>query len=425
MIQSLIWWGQNITWLGQSLIWWIVQYSIVFMGMINFYLVIHATMKFKLTFNYKHIAVAIGATFILAPMYLLDIYLLRTFGLLFQLFMVKWVSRRKNGDVIVIFALTWAIGATVQAPIGAVIFSAQRNLNFYQPFVYFTVSLLTVLGVVFVSKKYKLNEWFNVLRLNLALRFALLLYILIIIVSTFIINFELKSMFFLHFTVAILLVGIAFSPIFAKNYSETKRKLSQHDMRSAYLSILSIAPTMKTVEELTEEIKEKSEKFGIDLRHVDEEHIQKEMDEVEANEQAIKTFIKLKQYDTENNVQIGFQAYYGPDSLIKLSTALIWLGIMLDNAIEASENNPVIVDIFSTDDEFILDVSNEYRGETDNIKLFFELGYSTKQWGRGIGLYNLYTEVTELKGTVDARTSFSEEYGCDYLHIGIKIKATS
>ena len=425
MIQSLIWWGQNTTWHGESLIWWIVQYSITFMGMVNFYLVTHATMKLKFTFNFKHIAVAIGATIILAPLGLVDIYLFRIFSILFQLFIVKWVSRCKNNDdVLIIFALTWAIGAVVQIIVGVVILIGDEHLNFYRPFVYFTVNLLTVLAVVFVYKKYKLNEWFYVLRLNLALRLALLTFVLTTIASTFVINFELRLIFFLYSAVAIMLVGVAFSPIFIKIYSKATGKTSRHNVQNAYLGLVSLAPQMRSVDELVEVIKEKAKRFGIDLRHADEGHIQKEMDEGEANEQSIKTFIKLKQQVVESNVQIYSRTDCGPNMLIKLSTSLIWLGILLDNAIEASDNNPVIVDIFSTDDEFILDVSNEYRGETDNIKLIFERGYSTKQWGMGVGLHDLYTEVTELKGTVDARILFLDEYGCDYLHIGIKIKAT-
>lgn len=99
---------------------------------------------------------------------------------------------------------------------------------------------------------------------------------------------------------------------------------------------------------------------------------------------------------------------------------IVWvdiIGTLLDNAIEALEDydgeRKIWLAINKTDrNKISVQVRNTYRRLTvAETGRFFELGYSTKGEGRGVGLYNIKRIVDKNKGEIIAA---SEEAGDGY-----------
>ena len=101
------------------------------------------------------------------------------------------------------------------------------------------------------------------------------------------------------------------------------------------------------------------------------------------------------------------------------------LSILLDNAIEKLaeleiEKRQMIVFIEEQEGLHI-----EIRNRTeyidyDILKKFFEDGYTTKEKGRGLGLYHLKNIVSANKGKLSIRNE--EKDGKNYICICVKLK---
>ena len=409
--------------MGQSFIWGVVQFSVIFLEFVMSCFIAHAVLKQKPTLNYKIIALVIIATLIVAPLYLLDLYVLRIASALFHLLLIKYISRRNFGDILIILGLNYALVSIVQLPIAAIIWSSYEMLNFYRPFAFLAMQLPTAVAVVFICKKFKLHQWFHALRMNLALRLVLLVSVLIFLVIASIITFEFQLTHILFFTLAIALVLTALFPVLIKLFHYSLNIISVHDLHNSLLSAVTVTFDMDDVEEVKRIFYKFAKDFGIDAKHLDKELMQQNIDQTKANEYKIEAYIQSKQRARETGVQVISEIVYPSNhNAIDPALALTWLGILLDNALDASVNNPIIVEFFCTCDDFKLEVSNEYAGESQNIQLFFERGYSTKDAGRGIGLHNLYTQVTELGGTVEVSTMSADAFNCQYLSICINFR---
>ena len=98
------------------------------------------------------------------------------------------------------------------------------------------------------------------------------------------------------------------------------------------------------------------------------------------------------------------------------------LGILIDNAIEASVFNDVIyLDINKNNDSLEVLLRNPYK-YTSNLEFskMFELGYSTKSKNsRGYGLYNVKNIVQNNKGNI--LFSNSTINNNNYITIGVSL----
>ena len=99
---------------------------------------------------------------------------------------------------------------------------------------------------------------------------------------------------------------------------------------------------------------------------------------------------------------------------------LQWLGALLDNAIDATDSNPIFIYIEASTSFLDIRMANEYVGDKgEDIRKILEEGYSTKGEGRGIGLHNLNQQVTNKGGKVRLEDYYDEGHKCHYLQIGI------
>ena len=409
--------------MDRSITWWIVQFSITFLEFVILYVLTHAILKRKIAVSFKHIIWALLYVAIVAPLYLVDTYVLRIVALSLGLFIIWLISKRGLGDLAVIYTLIITIGIIIQVPISAIAWVSYEFIDFYLPLVFLTGQLLTTVAVIFVSKKFKLSQWFHALQINHVLRLIVFILALLLLIVLFILNFNYQLTYFLFFTMAIVFVLIVLYPILLKLYHNSIGIISVHDLHNSLLSATIAATRTNDPDEIRKLLYNLSKEYGINPSQLDDKIIQNDMDQSQANKENIETFIKKKLNDYKKDIEIISEIDYSKaHDDVDFSLALKWLGTLLDNALEASEKTPIYIDIFSIQDEFSLEVANEYVGESKDIQLIFERGYTTKGTGRGIGLHNLYTQVTELGGVVEADTFYTEVHNCHYLHIKILFK---
>lgn len=99
----------------------------------------------------------------------------------------------------------------------------------------------------------------------------------------------------------------------------------------------------------------------------------------------------IKEKDIDFKLLIPKESSVSLESLTSKTYYVICkiLGILLDNAIEASSNSSeklMLIDIYNDDDKIIIYIENSYSGKV-NIKKINDKGYSSKGNGRGYGLY--------------------------------------
>ena len=403
--------------------WWAVQFSVSFFDFVAMYVLTHAMLKRSITFNLKHVALAVLYTVTVAPLYLYDPYALRVVATLLIFFMIKFVSKRGLGDIMIIYGLAAAIFMIIQVLMLAIVWPLHEFLNFERPLIFLIAQLLTTGVTVFVCKKLKLNQWFYALQINPVLKLGVFILALLIFVALFILNFEYRFTYLIFFALAILFVLVSLFPIFIKLYNNSIGLISVHDFKNSLLSTAIAIASTDDINEVRRLFSEHAKAFGMDVSQLDVGIIEDQMEQEEANRENIESFINQKLYEHKKDIKIISDINYNkPHYAVELSLALKWLGTLLDNALEASVDKPIYIDIFSIRDDFALQVANEYVGETQNIQLIFERGYSTKDSGRGIGLHNVHTQVTELGGVVEASTQFTEAHNCHYLSINIMFK---
>ena len=97
-----------------------------------------------------------------------------------------------------------------------------------------------------------------------------------------------------------------------------------------------------------------------------------------------------------------------------VSTAIVCqiLGILLDNAIEATlevSKKAIDVALIKNPNSKTFIVRNTWQNKGASIIKLFELGYSTKAEGRGVGLYTVRDYTNKIKG-IFLETEFTDEY---------------
>jgi two-component system sensor histidine kinase AgrC len=84
------------------------------------------------------------------------------------------------------------------------------------------------------------------------------------------------------------------------------------------------------------------------------------------------------------------------------------LGILMDNAIEASSNSEdktVLLTMEHIPGEIRVSINNSFVGTIEDIDLLYKKGYSTKGEGRGLGLYTVKMLVDNKKNNVKISTN--------------------
>lgn len=194
-----------------------------------------------------------------------------------------------------------------------------------------------------------------------------------------------------------------------------------HDLTNNFLSLGTATQGVDDAKVIKKHINRISKEFGIDLSQLNDDKLKKNLENMDSRNNSVKEFIELKKKQKGKYIEIIDNIRCSKDyEDVDLILMLKWLGTLLDNAIEASNNNPIFTDIFMDYEGLLLRVSNEYIGNNgQDIKKILEHGYSTKGEGRGVGLHLLNKEVTQLGGEIVLYEFYSQKYNCHYLEISV------
>lgn len=101
-----------------------------------------------------------------------------------------------------------------------------------------------------------------------------------------------------------------------------------------------------------------------------------------------------------------------------LKDITIVLGVLLDNAIEASlktMERSLSIYLYNEDDKFIFQISNTFN-ESFNVDLLWKQGYSTKGKGRGYGLV-LAKKTIDKNKNLDIKSEIRDDVFIQYLEV--------
>jgi len=209
--------------------------------------------------------------------------------------------------------------------------------------------------------------------------------------------------------------------VIIKIYHNEQKTISMHDLTNNFLSLGISTQYVKEPNVIREHINRVSKQFNIDLSQIDDDKLKKNIENRDKMTYAVKEFIYVKNKQKGKNIKIFEDIRCSKEyKHVDLTLMLTWLGTLLDNAIEASNVNPIFINIRMNYNNLNLFISNEYIGNKEkDIERILEHGYSTKGEGRGIGLHLLNTQVKEKGGKIILDEYYSPEHNCYYLQISI------
>ena len=412
--------------MSESWIWWVVQVGLNILDFVMLYVISHALMKKYIVVKRQHVIFCIIYTVIVGIAgYLLDDFNTRIISQLILMTMIKFMIKRSDlSDLLIIYMFSFVIMGVVQTPIVVIIFLFNQLFEFVQPVILLIAQILTVSAVVPICKNFKWNKLFYAIHANVILKLTLFIFAFLILIVMFALNFEYYIVHLIFLTLGILLVGLAIFPIIVQLYRNAIDIISVYDLKNDLLSMSIAMKNMNDPEEIKQMYYEFANEFDVDVSKLDVSKAENELVYMESMNDSIKEFIKMKLDNGKRKFEvISDITYFEAHETVDFKTVLKWLGTLLDNAIDATDENPIHISLFSMDDEFTLKIANEYLGEEGkDIKSIFECGYSTKGDGRGIGLHNLHQAVTAQGGIVEVDEYYTEAYNCHYLQIELQFK---
>ena len=180
---------------------------------------------------------------------------------------------------------------------------------------------------------------------------------------------------------------------------------------------------IEDIETLKNEIRRILQSSGIDISHIenDQQAAEKALALREATTKRIYDFMLTKVESNEKEVEISSDiTYFRDHQTVGLPLILQWLGTLLDNTLEATDDNPIHILVMVTADLLNIRFENAYTGDdAQQISIIVEEGYSTKGEGRGIGLYNLNQQVIEAGGKLYLEVYHDTRYECPYIRAEI------
>ena len=114
--------------------------------------------------------------------------------------------------------------------------------------------------------------------------------------------------------------------------------------------------------------------------------------------------------------------YFDPHPTISDVEIAYMLGVLFKNAVETMTNNPILVDVISSEHMVLIKVSNEAKHKSkEELETMLMKNYSSKKnVGRGFGLFKLKKLVEKKKGKISISQQFNYKESVNYLSVMVR-----
>ncbi|MFV0394472.1 MAG: GHKL domain-containing protein, partial [Coprobacillaceae bacterium] len=346
----------------------------------------------------------------------LDQYIYKAIATVITFLIVKYISRKKVHDLLIIYVINFLCVVFVQI----IVILLMNNIRIDESYWYLLAQILTSLGVLLLNWKVPLYKLLNLIEKEILLK--LFVYIL---TSTFLItggyfNFDYthakEYIGYFSILVFVSLLGLYRTIKYVFFYTN-EMPVQLHDVKNILMGLCISIQGKTDINTVKAEIKNALKIIGIDT-------IPEEID-VDNQDKKILFFINQKTKNKEEIIVCTDIRCYEENSKVPLSTVLYMLGVLLDNAIETETKKEIIIKINISEDDVLISISNEYERKTNSdFEKMFQVGYSTKNsQTNGYGLPHLSEVVEKHGGEIDLKYDYNKDQRCNYLTLIININS--
>lgn len=359
--------------------------------------------------------VASGTALGVAAQYL-DSYVYKSLVLIFMMILFKIISQRKVRDLTIIYVIVYLCIIFVQIPTTLVL----RILNINVYIVALLTQVISLIIIYFMCKKLPLYKLFFTIRKQILLQQFFFALVGIFLAAFFYFNFEYENIrpYVFYFSILIGISIICLYKTIKELFFYTKNMPAKyHDMKNIMLGLYISAHGNSDVNVIRTHLNNCLKRMDIDAKV--------EGIRIDEDGENILSFIQYKKYESNKKLTLITDVKYcEPNGKIDFPNIVYMLGVLLDNAIEASNlDKPIFVTVHVMKGLLNISVANPYKRKSDNdFEKMFEEGYSTKlSPSSGYGLPNLSKIVKSNGGNIFLSHDQYEEQKCTYLKLQIKI----
>jgi|GEM_PF-1809706 len=330
--------------------------------------------------------------------------------------LVKFTTRRKTQDVLIIYAIIFVSIVFIQL----IIMLLLNGLRISENYRHLLVQIITTMIILFLSTKDVLYKFYNKIEKEILLKLLIASLAGIVLLLAFYFNFEATTSYVMCFSLFIIIIFFSLYQILKRIFFYTNKVPMQlHDMKNLLMGIYLSACSTSDVTIIRNELDKVLEIIDVDIGIKD----------IIMNDynQNILSFINQKKSKTVYYEPIFLTdiSYHEPNKKVSFSVFLYILGVLLDNAVESGTRKEIIIKISVIEESLLLSVSNEYQKKSaGDFNKMFQERYSTKKENisRGYGLSNLSKVVAGFGGTILLKEEYNKEQKSDYITIAIEVK---
>ena len=359
----------------------------------------------------------VGGTALGIVAHYLDGYEYKALVFIFMMIVYKLISQKKIRDLAIIYIIVYLCVIFIQIPVTLIV-----SLFPMHEYLFFLITqIISLVIVLLMCKKLPLYKLFYKIERDIVLQLVLFALAGIFLAVFFYFNFEYENMrsYVLYFSILIGISIICLYKVIKELFFYTRSMPAKyHDMKNIMVGLYISVYGKSDINVIRAHLDSYLDKMDIDAKV--EELV------IDDDGKNILSFIQHKKY--ESNKKLNFITdvrYYEPNEKVDFPDIIYMLGLLLDNAIEASNSDkPIFISVHVMEEGVEISVANVYKRQSVNdFEKMFQEGYTTKSTSsRGYGLPNLSKIVKEYGGDIFIHHNYNEEQKSSYLTIRIEIK---
>ena len=404
-------------------LWWGGQFALNFLDFLMLYIVTHKMVKRYIKITPVHVLFCVAYTISLAYVfYFAGGHVFRFVIFICMLLLIKLIDKNQSlGSSFIILILYTVILSMAQFPAFAFIVSINTQLMLESPIEFLIGQLISAVLIFLICWKFRLNRWFNAVQKNPVLKLILLIAFLVFTTLQSFMNYEYDPFSLLFYTITSIIIALTLYPVIVKLYHNSIALHLIHDLDNHLNGLLATLEETEDSNTIKNQIKYMAKELGTNPDYFSKVKLDERMELREKRTIRVEQFIQNKIDRSKKNIKIIKDITYKKDyETVDFALMLKWLGTLLDNAIEVTNNNPIYISVLVSRTYLSIHVANEYAGDQGkDVRVILDKGYSTKKEGRGIGLHNLNQQVTENGGVVELEEYYDEAHDCHYLRVSI------